>query len=178
MIHRLRTLTLNPLVAFCKHLAAVKREFCALEASASANSSSSQAELCLNDTELEPFPAGVQVESDSVQISNPLPTLQLAQKLEHIAACLRHNDPNFLAPEDVFLLTENIDKIMGHVKQSCSSLLPQRVPNIPPNMKGWTETKAVMMPPKKTRSKRAGDPAYGAGEKSGKKAKVKISSSQ
>ena len=53
-----------------------------------------------------------------------------------------------------------------------------RVPNIPPNVKGWTETRAVMMPPKKTRSKRAGDSAYGAGEKSGKKAKVKISSSQ
>ena len=69
-----------PQVAFCKHLAAVKREFHALEGSASANSSSSQAELCPNNTPLEAFPAGDQVESDSVvQISNPLPMLQLAQ---------------------------------------------------------------------------------------------------
>ena len=48
-----------PQVAFCKHLAAVKREFHALEGSASANSSSSQAELCPNNTPLEAFPASV-----------------------------------------------------------------------------------------------------------------------
>ena len=33
--------------------------------------------------------------------------------------------------------------------------------------------KAVMMPPKKTRSKRAGDPVYGAEEWIGKKTRVK-----
>jgi hypothetical protein len=43
---------------------------------------------------------------------------------------------------------------------------------IAPNIKTSTETKAAMMPPKKTRAKRImGDPAYGAGESSGRKAK-------
>jgi hypothetical protein len=106
----------------------------------SANDGPSQAEYCLSVLSLDPAVTHI----EGFQIPNPLPTLQLAQKLEHVAACLRHNDVCLLAPEDLFLLTENIDTILGRFNPSRSSLLQQRVPNIPPNVKGWTETKAIM----------------------------------
>ncbi|KAF8951340.1 hypothetical protein BDZ97DRAFT_1887667, partial [Flammula alnicola] len=47
-----------------------------------------------------------------------------------------------------------------------------RSQKLSPRLNSWPETRAVMMPPKKTRAKRAGDKAYGAGERSGKKAKT------
>ena len=41
-----------------------------------------------------------------------------------------------------------------------------------PRLNSWLENQAAMMPAKKTRPKRAGDQASGAGESSGKKAKL------
>jgi hypothetical protein len=51
------------------------------------------------------------------------------------------------------------------------SLLPEKK-KLSPRLNSWPETQAAMMPPKKTRTKKAGDEAYGAGEMSGKKAKT------
>jgi hypothetical protein len=51
------------------------------------------------------------------------------------------------------------------------SLLPIKQ-KLSPRLNSWPETQAAMMPAKKTRPKRAGDQAYGAGESSGKKAKL------
>jgi len=51
------------------------------------------------------------------------------------------------------------------------SLLPIKQ-KLSPRLNSWPETQATMMPTKKTRQKRAGDQAYGAGESSGKKAKL------
>jgi hypothetical protein len=51
------------------------------------------------------------------------------------------------------------------------SLLPMKQ-KLSPRLNSWPETQAAMMPAKKARPKRAGDQAYGAGESSGKKAKL------
>ena len=169
-----------PQIAFCKHLAAVKRELPMrgnLEPDPALSGKSPQSPN--PPSEAPPGPESFALDDFAestplvTQTSKPHLALQLAQKLEHLAACLRHNDSTLLVLDDLSSLTERIDEVLERFFRSRSSLLPPRVPNIPPNVKGWSETKAVMMPPKKTRSKRAGDPAYGAGEKSGKKAKVK-----
>jgi hypothetical protein len=53
----------------------------------------------------------------------------------------------------------------------CISVLPSKQ-TVPPNTKSWNETQAVM-PPAKTKKRKPGDQAYGAGESSGKKATAK-----
>ena len=71
---------------------------------------------------------------------------------------------------DLQVIVEHELSLLHEARQ----LLPAQVPRILPNQKSWSEPQAVMgrMPPKKIQAKCAGDPSYGAGERSGKKAKA------
>ena len=93
-------------------------------------------------------------------------SFRLARKLETLAGRLRQSST--APPVSVLGLKKDLDTALVDV---FSGLLLPQVVRIPPNIKCWTETQAVMMPAKKGRRKRAGDDAYGAGENSGKKAK-------
>jgi hypothetical protein len=88
----------------------------------------------------------------------------VAQRLEHFAAHFRQQGSVEQALRIESWLNSEISLESG-------SLLPIKQ-KLAPRLNSWPETKAVMMPEKKTRAKRAGDKAYGAGETSGKKAKI------
>jgi hypothetical protein len=91
---------------------------------------------------------------------------QLLQKIERLIARMRMN------PEHISSLGFEVIIDQELSKYERTQLLPTRSQPIPPNQKSWTETKAVMVPAKKTRQKRVGDSNYGAGERSGKKARA------
>lgn len=89
------------------------------------------------------------------------------QKLERVAARLREVDePCFSLVNLNTALDECLD-ISGTFSEA--GVLPTSQ-KVAPNVRTWNETKKVM-PAVKTGRKRMGDPAYGAGGASGKKAK-------
>lgn len=96
---------------------------------------------------------------------NPTPT-RVAQKLKLLASRLRNSHVPLVA--SLAELENNLDGALD--SSSDLIMMPVRM-KISPNIKAATETRAVMMPPKKTRAKRVGDPAYGGGTQSGRKAK-------
>lgn len=97
------------------------------------------------------------------------PPLSLVEDLERLAAKMRLNSNHEPHPDLQRVITQELSLLQGSTQ-----LLPDRLPQIAPNQRSWPETSAVMIrvPPKKTRAKRMGDPAYGAGERSAKKAKL------
>jgi hypothetical protein len=86
-----------------------------------------------------------------------------AEKLERFAARFRLHGTLEQA--------KRLDAWIDHELLLDATLLPVKQ-KLSPRLNSWPETQAAMMPAKKTRSKRAGDQAYGAGESSGKKAKL------
>ena len=155
-----------PLIRFCKHISAVQRYFGRSGASASLFDSPSPAAehpSPIPSSSLEPSPLDV-LNSDAV----PERIHDTVQKLERIAARLRENvSPCFSLVNLNTALNECL-AVLGLL--SDAGVLPVHQ-KVAPNVRTWNETKKVM-PVVKTRQKRAGDQAYGAGAASGKKAKT------
>ena len=77
--------------------------------------------------------------------------LQLSQKLEELSAHIKHDTDNIRLTEagQLSSLEEDVDVLLA-VFRTNGGLLPSRIRNIPPNVNGWKETKAAMLPTKKT----------------------------
>jgi len=160
-----------PVIQFCKHLSAVQIHFPeAVETHTIAGPAISFDEFDDDEDEDSQPNQDIDTHSESSAIDEAN-ILQLAQTFERMAAHLRYDKPP--APRDLSRLRPLVRDLENEMASwsITASLLPPRVPNIPPNVKGWKETQMAMMPSKKGRRKRAGDAAYGAGERSGKKAK-------
>ena len=160
-----------PVIQFCKHLSAIQIHFPeAVEARTIAKPAVAFDEF--DDDEVEDSRPDQNIDTHSEGPASDEPNiLQLAQTLERMAAHLRYDKP--AAPRDLSHLRPLIRDLEVEMASwsFTASLLPPRIPDIPPTAKGWKETQTAMMPSKKNRRKRAGDAAYGAGERSGKKAK-------
>lgn len=94
----------------------------------------------------------------------------IIMKLERFTARLRALEcDEDSQPISLTDLSRMLDRALSFTPSHVAAVLPvhQRVP---PNSRSWNETK-TMMPSIKTRRKRVGDPAYGAGERSGKRAR-------
>ncbi|KII90473.1 hypothetical protein PLICRDRAFT_136743, partial [Plicaturopsis crispa FD-325 SS-3] len=97
-------------------------------------------------------------------------TADFAAKLDRLSAWIRQDGAACGVPELVDALEPKIEQALAAMSSNGSGpLLPPRQ-RVPPNIKTSTETQRVM-PRTKTAPKRAGDPSYGGGENSGKKAK-------
>lgn len=138
-------------IKFCKHLAAVQAHYHEVLPFKTLDSITHT----LN-------PLG---ESTLVVVPSYNPS-QLLQKIEQLTARMRMNPEHIPSLGFEVIIDQELSKYEG------TQLLPTRSQPIPPNQKSWTETKAVMVPAKKTRQKRVGDSSYGAGERSGKKARA------
>jgi len=88
----------------------------------------------------------------------------VAEKLERFVARFRL--------QGTLEQAKQLDAWLDHELSLDSTTLLPKKQKLPPRLNSWPETQAAMMPAKKTRPKRAGDQAYGAGESSGKKAKT------
>lgn len=163
-----------PLIKFCKHICATQTHFPELvrnrlisepptdsESLAintmTTGSSSSESDNAITRQPSPPVPAAIETTDD---------TPRMADKLERLAARLCRL---------VTLLPDAVLELEAHLDEALSSTIDMKLlppsQHIPPNLKGWKETSAAMMPSKKTKRKRAGDPAYGGGQTSGKKVK-------
>ncbi|KAJ7712893.1 hypothetical protein B0H16DRAFT_1479067 [Mycena metata] len=116
---------------------------------------------------LQTGPPQVQHHSQPSQKTAKKIVTALAEKLEILAAQLRHpwRQNNF---PDLCPLKQALDNILAATDQS--SVLPTSQ-QLPPNQStAWSKTKNNMMPAIKTKRQKAGDPVYGGGESSGSKA--------
>jgi hypothetical protein len=92
----------------------------------------------------------------------------MAEKLERLAARLRRPRVKDSQPGALDQLEAVLDAML--LDTDNSNVLPSAV-HLPPNKSSsWAQTQASMMPGVKTKRKRVGDPAYGAGASSGNKA--------
>lgn len=170
-----------PSISYCKHIFAVQRYFPSsddildtdlddLDGSLENQVSESPAPKPLVDgsslSESSSSPSSFSSGSLSSSSGTRDHRFDLVRKMETLSAYIRHNPS--LDPLDVEGLECLIDKNIS-VFQDGSALLPT-AKRLPPHLNSWPETRVAMMPPIKSRKKRAGD-AYGAGEVSGKKAK-------
>lgn len=164
-----------PAIKFCKHISAVQRVF---------PFSDDATHGGLEDlaTDIEPLGTSLSLEdlaltnmscttgsivpSASFDHTRSLDRLRIIEKLETLAACMRHNGQSTIEGDEE--LEGLIDRKLT-LFQNGHGLLPT-AKRLMPHLNSWPETQAVMMPAQKTRRKRIGD-AYGAGEQSGKKAK-------
>ncbi|KAJ7777031.1 hypothetical protein B0H16DRAFT_1712090 [Mycena metata] len=115
---------------------------------------------------LEPRPGyGGEKKSD---ISKPRVLTLLVEKLERLAARLRHPRQQQTVPSQTGLEAA-LDAML--LETDNGTVLPSSQ-HIDPNQKSaWKRTQDAMMPKVKTKHAKAGDSVYGAGESSGKKAK-------
>lgn len=141
-------------IKFCKHLAAVQAHYHEVLPLQTLDSITH-----VQMTQYEPRLINPPGESPSYDPS------RLLQKIERLTARMRMNPEQIPSLGFEVIIDQELNKYEG------TQLLPTRSPPIPPNQKSWSETKAVMVPVKKTRQKRVGDSSYGAGERSGKKAR-------
>ena len=93
---------------------------------------------------------------------------ETVQKLERVAARLRESVAPCFSLVNLNTALDECLAVSGPL--SDAGVLPVRQ-KVAPNVRTWNETKKVM-PVVKTRQKRTGILAYGAGEASGKKAKT------
>lgn len=150
-----------PSIRFCKHIFAVQRYFPSSDDETCAELESITADL---DPPTSPAP-----EVPSPTPSFPLDNQRIIQKLETLAACMRHTTATGLPTLNDGDVFENFIDEKLDLFQNGSVLVP-KPKKLAPHLNSWPETQAVMMPASKTRKKRVGD-AYGGGEHSGKKAK-------
>ena len=147
-------------IKFCKHLAAVQAHYHEVLPLQTLDSITH-----IQMTQYEPQHLNPPGDSTLVVIPSYDPS-QLLQKIERLTARMRMNPEHIPSLGFEVIIDQELSKYEG------TQLLPTRSQPIPPNQKSWTETKAVMVPAKKTRQKRVGDSSYGAGERSGKKARA------
>ncbi|KAJ7271951.1 hypothetical protein B0H12DRAFT_1067032 [Mycena haematopus] len=152
--------------SYCKHLCAVQRLFDeAYDATAP--------EPTLSVPAIQPGPpsvptSGADTPVDDMPVPQALPRTnplaQLAQKMETLAARFRRSrrkEQQF----SVANLEHALDTLL--LQTDNCSVLPASTHA--PATSNWKVTQAAMMPGIKTKRKRAGDPAYGAGASSGSK---------
>ncbi|KAJ7701051.1 hypothetical protein B0H16DRAFT_1250899, partial [Mycena metata] len=154
-----------PLICFCKHLCAVQTLFD--EPGAYADESSRPPLQVPGLSSLQTDPPQVQQHSEPSQKAAKKIVTALAEKLEILAARLRHprRQNNF---PDLLPLEQALDDVLAATDRS--SVLPTSQ-RLPPNQStAWSKTKNDMMPAIKTKRQKAGDPAYGGGASSGGKA--------
>jgi hypothetical protein len=178
-----------PEINFCKHISAIQRYFPSSDDATSAGldalaldvdspspllPSSPSTDDLIYQPSIESSAASLLIEGmdDDTAVASlkekEQDRLRIVEKLETLAACIRHNNlsenPNHTGSEELERLLD-CELSFFHPRQ----LLPA-AKRLSPHLNSWPETRAVMMPAKKGRKKRTGD-AYGAGEQSGKKAK-------
>jgi hypothetical protein len=177
-----------PIISFCKHMYAVQTHYPPIPSDiSSVNTLLPSVDALLGISQEFPSASAVvnTLEAINVDTSSDLAVFpittdnseestlcrMIAEKLERCAARIRQLGSvdseqalrinSWLEPLDNELSRENMAGSLLPVKQKLS-----------PHLNSWPETQAAMMPPKKTRAKKQGDKAYGAGESSGKKAKT------
>ena len=155
-----------PTIRFCKHICAVQTHYPTVHQFIDLNQDPQE--------RLFDYVSPSSTPTASLTIPLPIPTpspapSSLVEDLERLAAKMRISPDHEPHPDLQVAVSRELSLLQGSTQ-----LLPGRVPRIAPNQKSWPETRAVMvrMPPKKTKAKRTGDPAYGGGERSGKKAKT------
>ncbi|KAJ7079163.1 hypothetical protein B0H15DRAFT_788251 [Mycena belliarum] len=152
-----------PLICYCKHLCAVQELF-------------DEPDMPTDRAQSSPQVPSLSTLDDPLQIpflvSNPpildIPNLgSIAQKLERLSARLRR--PR--ADHSKFPLLSDLELVLDEMlmKSDNGTVLPSSQ-HIMPNSKE-SRCRETMMPRVKTRSRRAGDPAYGGNASSGSKSK-------
>ncbi|KIK00486.1 hypothetical protein K443DRAFT_100253 [Laccaria amethystina LaAM-08-1] len=171
-----------PEICFCKHIATVQRYFPLSDTVA--HSELDSLSLSLEPSEAPPLSSPalkdlLHIPSGSNKLITPtdaradtdkdLGRLRVIEKLEMLAACLRHEGSDIIHDDH---LEELLDSKLSLVQHGVHLLPPAKC--LSPHLNSWPETQSTMLcsrlPAKKTWKKHVGD-AYGAGEQSGKKAK-------
>lgn len=170
-----------PVIHFCKHLHAIQTLFplSDLASSAQLDNLSTGSEVQAPTASKENVGFGLSLGAkdsapalsvgsglDASTDSTSAVLCSVAKKLERFTARFRLNG----TLEQARWLDAWIDHELS-LDATRLSLLPVKQ-KLSPHLNSWPETQAAMMPAKKTHPKRAGDQAYGAGESSGKKAKL------
>ena len=168
-----------PVIQFCKHLHAVQTLFplSDLFPSAWLDNLSTSSEIQAPTISKGNVGLGLSVDAEdsaaALSVGSELDTSEtsavlcsVAEKFERFVARFRLHG----TLEQAKQLDAWIDHELS-LDATTFSLLPIKQ-KLSPRLNSWPETQAAMMPAKKTRPKRAGDQAYGAGESSGKKAKL------
>ena len=172
-----------PVIQFCKHLHAVQTLFpqSDLTSSQQLDNLSTGGELQVpttSNSDKRKLGLGLSVsipgtEDSASKLGSDLDTLEASSVLCNVAEKLERFVVHFRlhgTPDQAKRLDAWIDHELS-LEATTLSLLPTKQ-KLSPRLNSWPETQAAMMPAKKTRPKRAGDQAYGAGESSGKKAKL------
>jgi len=153
-----------PAIKFCKHISAVQRVF---------PFSDDATHGGLEDlaTDIEPLGASLSLSLEDLALTSTSSTsgsiaplasfdhtrsldrLRIIEKLETLAACMRHNGSSVIEGDEE--LEGLIDKKLT-LFQNGHGLLPT-AKRLAPRLNSWPETQAIMMPTQKTRKKRIGD---------------------
>ncbi|KAJ7164673.1 hypothetical protein C8R43DRAFT_987894 [Mycena crocata] len=166
-----------PFISLCKHICAVQvlfKEACDKRPLFAPSADSPQIpahDPHDNDAVQDDLPNGDNHPAAFEVVKPPKthPLIFVAEKIERLGARLRRTRKDESAFPSLAAFKTLLDAMLDDTENG--NILPSSQ-HIPPNSNEWRQTKASMvMPPVKTRPKRAGDPSYGAGASSGGKAK-------
>jgi len=167
-----------PVIQFCKHLHAIQAHFPDLASSNQLNTLSTGSEIStILDLDEQTLGLGLSVPGTGTECPSSALVVDpesgtsamlrsVSEKFERLVARFRLQG----TPEQAKRLNAWLDHELS-LESATPNLLPKRQ-KLSPRLNSWPETQAAMMPAKKTRPKRAGDQAYGAGESSGKRVKT------
>ncbi|KAJ7617818.1 hypothetical protein FB45DRAFT_702941, partial [Roridomyces roridus] len=156
-----------PLISYCKHLSAVQRLFPEKRDATAPTTPSLPTTLDLPPQDNEDLPPTLDVASVLQKGPARNPAIVLAERMEVLAARLRKCRRKEL--ESLPALQEALDAM--YLETDSSGVMPSAGYVAPNVSSGWKETEKAIVPGVKTKKRKVGDPAYGAGSSSGLKAK-------